>query len=144
MALAGLKAGAAERDPLIERDAVAEDRGLADDDAGAVVDEEPGADLGGVVDLDPGERPREVGERARKHRHARAVERVGDAMGQHGLDPGPAREHLEPSHAERGRIALARRLDVATHLAHQRVEAVHHHRVATAAGVYAAKNGIDM
>ena len=46
MALAGLLAGAAERDALVERDVVADDRRLADDDAHAVVDEEAVADGG--------------------------------------------------------------------------------------------------
>ena len=44
----------AERHALIELDVVADDRRLADDDAGAVVDEEVFADLGAGVDVDTG------------------------------------------------------------------------------------------
>src|SRR5438309_2290581 len=52
VALARLEAGAAERDALVERDVVADLRGLADHDTGAVVDEETLPDLCGGVDLD--------------------------------------------------------------------------------------------
>ena len=97
MALAGLEAGAAERHALVERHVVADRRGLADHDARAVVDEEALADLRGVVDLDPGQRPRGVGDRARQQRHAGLVQRVRDAVREQRLDARPGREHLRRS-----------------------------------------------
>ena len=69
--LAVLLAGAAERDALVERDVVADDRRLADDHAHAVVDEEALADGGAGVDLDAGEEARDLGEPAREARDAR-------------------------------------------------------------------------
>ncbi len=52
MAVAALLAGAAERHLLEDRDVVADDRRLADDDAGAVIDEDAVADRHGGVDVD--------------------------------------------------------------------------------------------
>ena len=60
VALAAVLARAAERDALIEQAVVADLRGLADDDAGAVVDDEPSADLGGRVDLNARPPPRKL------------------------------------------------------------------------------------
>ena len=48
-------AGAAQGDALVERDVVADDRGLADDDAHAVIDEEAAADLRAGMNLDAGD-----------------------------------------------------------------------------------------
>jgi hypothetical protein len=45
---------AAEGHAMVERDVIADLAGLADHHAHAVVDEEPPADLGARVDLDPG------------------------------------------------------------------------------------------
>ena len=53
--LAGLVAGAAERDALVEHTVVAHNGGLADDDAHGVVDKEMLADLCGRVNLDAGD-----------------------------------------------------------------------------------------
>ena len=56
VALAAREARAAERDALVHRHVVADLGGLADHDAGAVVDEEAAPDLRGRVDLDAGAR----------------------------------------------------------------------------------------
>ena len=53
--LAGLVAGAAERDALVEHTVVAHNGGLADDDAHGVVDKEVLANLRGRVNLDAGD-----------------------------------------------------------------------------------------
>ena len=55
VALAGLVAGAAERDALIEHAVVAHNGGLADDNAHGVVDKEMFADLRGGMNLDAGD-----------------------------------------------------------------------------------------
>lgn len=55
VAFAGLVAGAAERDALIEHAVVAHNGGLADDDAHGVVDKEVLANLRGRVNLDAGD-----------------------------------------------------------------------------------------
>jgi hypothetical protein len=55
VALAGLVAGAAECDALVEHAVVAHDGGFADDDAHGVVDKEVLANLRGRVNLDAGD-----------------------------------------------------------------------------------------
>ena len=53
-----LHRAAAEGDPVVEHHVVADLGGLADDDAHAVVDEEPVPDDGTGMDLDPRDRAR--------------------------------------------------------------------------------------
>jgi hypothetical protein len=53
MAFALLPGRAAERDAVIQRAVVADLGGLTDDDAHAVIDEEPPPDARGRMDLDP-------------------------------------------------------------------------------------------
>ena len=55
MTLAGLVAGAAERDALVEHAVVAHDGSLANNDAHGVVDKEALADLRGGMNLDAGD-----------------------------------------------------------------------------------------
>ena len=66
MALAGLVAGAAKRDALVERAIIADDSGLADDDAHSMVDEEPSADLGTRVNFHTRHEARELRRYARE------------------------------------------------------------------------------
>ena len=113
VALAALEAGAAQRHPLVERHPVADLRGLADHHAGAVVDEELAADPRRRVDLDPGHRAGQVGDRPRRQRHPGLAQRVRDAVGEQRLHAGPAGEDLEGRDPLRGRVAIARRGDVA-------------------------------
>ena len=107
VALAGLEAGAAERDALVERHVGAELGRLADHDAHPVVDEQAVADPRRRVDLDPGQRARHVGQRARDDRHVRGVERVRDAVREQRVQAGPAREDLgrRDAASPRGRAA---------------------------------------
>jgi len=84
-----------------------------------VIDEEALSDLGSVVDLDSGQRPRRVGDRAWQHGNAAGVEGVRDAVGQERLDAGPADQHLDRADTERRGVALARGLDIAAQLARQ-------------------------
>ena len=56
MAFAGRPGRAAERDAVIERHVIADLGGLADDDAGAVIDEEAVSDRRARMDIDIGEK----------------------------------------------------------------------------------------
>jgi hypothetical protein len=60
MALAGLLAGAAERDTLVEGDMVADDRRFADHNSHTMVDEEATADLSAGMDFDAGDKAAEL------------------------------------------------------------------------------------
>jgi hypothetical protein len=117
VALAGLEAGATERHALIERDVVADLRRLPDHDAHAVVDEQPLADPRRRVDLNPGQRARHVGQRARRERHPRARQRVRDAVGQQRVQARPAGDDLGRRDVPRRRVALTHGRDVPPQLA---------------------------
>src|SRR5688572_21808794 len=78
--LVDLEALRAKRHALVERHAVAHDRGLADDDAGAVVDEELAPDRRAGVDVDAGAPVRVLGDEPRQQRDLEAVEDMGDAV----------------------------------------------------------------
>ena len=54
MAFSGIFTGTAERHALVERDIVTDNRGFADHDTAAVVDEQAMPDLGAGVDFDAG------------------------------------------------------------------------------------------
>ena len=116
VALAGLEARAAERDALVHRHVVADLSRLADHDAHAVVDEQPLADLRRRVDLDPGQRAREVRERARRHRDAGGVQRVRHAVHEQRVQARPAGQDLGGRDAGGRRVALAHGRHVAPQL----------------------------
>ncbi len=75
-----------ERDALIEFDVIADDGGLSDHGARAVIDEEASPDLCSRVDVDSGAGVGMFGDDARNHRHARAMEPMRDAICSHGFD----------------------------------------------------------
>ena len=107
MALAGREAGAAERHALVHRHVLADLGGLADHDAHAVVDEQPVADLGRRMDLDPGQRARDVGQQraarpARRRRRARARRGALSSA----CTPGQRGEDLGGRDVRGGRVAL--------------------------------------
>ena len=76
VALAGLVAGAAERNALVEHAVVAHDGGFADDDAHGVVDKEVLANLRGRVNLDAGDMTGEL----REHTGERSVAVLPEPM----------------------------------------------------------------
>ena len=80
VALAARHARAAERDVLIEQAVVADLRCRADDDAGAVVDDEPSADLGGRVDLNARPPPRKLRDPTAKESQPVFIEPVRHAV----------------------------------------------------------------
>ena len=95
VALAGGKAGAAERHALIQGHVVADLGGLADHHPHPVVDDEARADLRRRVDLDPGHRARERRDQPRQQRHAGAVQRVREPMGEQRVQARPRGEDLQ-------------------------------------------------
>src|SRR5579862_339955 len=88
VALAFFAAGAAERDSLVEQDIISDLGGLADYDSGAVIDEEASADGGAGMDLDSGEEAAGLGDHSRNERDAPAIEPMGEAMSQNGVEAG--------------------------------------------------------
>ena len=94
----------AERHALVDFDVVADARGLADDDAGAVVDEEMVADLRPRVDVAAGFFVRVLGDEAGNEGHAQFVEDVGDALQRDHEHAGVGEDDLVD--AARGRISI--------------------------------------
>jgi len=80
MALTDVLARTAERHALIEQAVVADLGRLADDDAGAVVDDEAAADRRAGVDLDPGPELRPLRHGAGNEKAAAAVKPVRDTV----------------------------------------------------------------
>ena len=78
MAVAVILAGAAERDAVQHRDVVADHRGLADHEAGGVIEEDAAADLGGRMDV------------ALEHRRRAALQVIGEVLA--ALVPQPVRQ----------------------------------------------------
>ncbi len=110
--LTGLLACSAEGDPLIQRDVVADDGGLADHNAHPMVDEEAQADGGSGVDLDSGQPACDLREEAREPMSPMAPEPVVRAMGPQRVQSGVVEQHAE--RRRRRRIALAHRSNVFT------------------------------
>ena len=109
-ALAAARGQRAERHALVELDMVADLGGLADDDAGAVIDEEVLADLGTRADVDAGAGVRELSHDARDDRHLLLVEHVCDTVHVDGVETGIREDDLLLG-AGRG-IAVEQRLHV--------------------------------
>jgi hypothetical protein len=84
----------AQGDALVELHVVADDGRLADDDAGAVVDDHGVAQRRAGVDVDAGPLVRPFGQHARQERHAQFVEAVGDAVDGDGEEAGVGQDHL--------------------------------------------------
>ena len=113
MAVAFLLAGAAQRHAVQHRDVVFHHRGLADDDAGGVVDHDAAAEPGGGMDVDA----EQFGNAAlEKQRHALALlgpQPVGDAIAFERMDPLEEQERLDMGMA--GGIALEHGREVGAH-----------------------------
>ena len=110
MAVAVLLAGAAERHAVQHRHVVADRRGLADHEAGGVIEEDAAADLGRRMDV------------ALEHRRRAALQVIGEILA--ALVPEPVRQPMRLDGVEAlvvehrldeavgGRIAVERRDDV--------------------------------
>ena len=92
--MAVARAERAERHALIELDVVADDRRLADDDAGAVVDEEIFADLRAGVDVNAGRTVGILAHDARDERNLALVELVRYAVDEDRVQAGVGEDDL--------------------------------------------------
>ena len=95
MPLAVLLAGAAQRYALVQRHVVADLRRFADDDARAVVDEQPVADRRAGVNLDAGAAFTVLGYQARQQDMAFFVQPVGKPVRSQCLDAGITEHDLQ-------------------------------------------------
>jgi hypothetical protein len=118
MTLAGLGIGPpaarAERHLVVHRDVVPDPGGLTDDDAGAMVNEQPAADPGSGVDLDAGEHSGHKGQSARNQGQSPPVQPMGNPVRPHRPYAG-IEQHLEYADAVQCRIAAARRPHIIEH-----------------------------
>ena len=110
MALALFLARAAQRHPLIDDDAFLHFRGLADDDAHAVIDEHPRRDLCGRMDLDARQKLGKLRRHARKQLQADAVQEVRPPVPGERMHPRIGEQDLKL--IARGGVVLLRRGDV--------------------------------
>jgi hypothetical protein len=110
----GWAAPGAEGDLVVHRHVGTDTRGLPDHHTGAVVDEQPAADPGTGVDLDPGEQPHHLRHHPRKQRYPAPMQAMRDPVGPHRPHP-RVEQNFEHSDAGQGRIAAACRADVFEH-----------------------------
>ena len=73
MSFAPLESGTPQRYALIQQNVIAQLGGLADDNAHAMVDEKPVADGGSRMDLNAGQKTRELGNQTRHDKPAPLV-----------------------------------------------------------------------
>ncbi len=105
VALAGVLAGTAERNTVVNRAVVADLGGLADDDAHAVVDEQALADLRAGMDLDAGHMPRKLRESTREEKVLVLIEPVCLAVVKQSVEALIEEDDLE--RGARRRVAVA-------------------------------------
>lgn len=84
------KVQSAESDPLVDRDALPDDRGFPDHHTGAVIDEKAFPDLSPGMDVDSGSVMHPLIHNAWNKDQALMVEEVGEAMDRNGLQSGIA------------------------------------------------------
>ena len=99
-----------EGHPLVEFDAVADPRCLANHDAGAVIDEESPADGGAGMDVDAGLAVRILGHHPRNQRDLETIELVCHTIDRDSRQTGVAKDDLV--RALGGRVAVERCLNV--------------------------------
>lgn len=92
--LAGTGRQAAQGDALINLDPLADLGGLADDDAGSVVDEEVLADGGAGVDVNAGETVGVLGHDAGNEGHLQQVQLMCQAVDHDGVETGVGEDDL--------------------------------------------------
>ena len=112
--LAGLlvagEAEGAQRHSLVKLDSLADLGRLADDDAGAVIDEEPPADRGAGMDIDAGLAVCVLGHHPGDQRNVETIKLVSHAINGDGRQAGVAKDDLVG--ALGGRVAVKRGLHV--------------------------------
>ena len=85
---------AAEGDPLIDRAVVADLGGFADHHADAVIDEQALADRGAGMDVDRGQHPPDMRDKAAEKIPAVPPQPISGAMEQQDLEAGIAKHHF--------------------------------------------------
>ena len=108
--LALARGGGAQGDTLVDLGMAANDRGLADDNAGAVVDEEVLPYLRAGADVDARDAVSVLAQQARDQRHLQLLQLVCHAVGEDGEEAGVANEDL--LEAARRRVAVEGGVDV--------------------------------
>jgi hypothetical protein len=107
MALPLLFPGAAVSDSLIEEAIVSYLRSLSDYDAHSVIDHEPRAYVRSGMDFNPGEQPRDMGEKSGQDRYPCVPEHVIYAVKKNGVKTRVREKDLEST--SRGGIAFENR-----------------------------------
>ena len=102
MALAGVLAGAAQRDAVVDGAVVTDLSRLAEDDAHAVVDEQAPADPGTGVDLDAGLMPAALADPPCQKKVPALIQPVRDAVIDQNVKAGVQQNDLQ--HAARGGV----------------------------------------
>ncbi len=104
VALAGLFAGAAQSDPLVDGDVLAHLGGLPYDHSGSMVYEQPLAQSRPRVNVDAGDEPPDLRDQARQQGHVALPESVGRSMKPHRVQTRVAGDHFQ--RAAGGRVPL--------------------------------------
>ena len=99
-----------QRDTLVDLYMIADGGGLADDDTGAMVDEEVFADGGTGVDVDAGNGVRMLGHDPGQHGNTHGVKDMGQPVNGNGKQAGIAEDDL--IYTEGGRVALKEGLHI--------------------------------
>ena len=105
MALAGVLAGTAQGDAVVDRAVVADLRRLTKDDAHAVVDKELAPDLGAGVDLDAGQVARQLADKTGQEETPVVVQKMCDLVRDQHMKAGVQDDDLR--HIARGRVLIA-------------------------------------
>ena len=95
MSLAALLPRPAQGDPLVHGDVVADRSGLTDDDAHTMVDEDSLTNSGSRVNLDPGDRPIQLGQQAGGQEETSAPQPVRYAVQRDGVESGRGQNRLD-------------------------------------------------
>ena len=110
MAFARFLAGTAQGDALIEGAVVPDDGSFADDHAGAVVDEQPLADLRTGMDLDAGQKPGALADHPCGEVFFVGMERVGQPIQHQRVESRVEEQYLRAGAG--GRVLLADGIDI--------------------------------
>jgi len=114
MPLALLLASAAQRHSLVKQHVVADLSRFPDHDAGAMVYEEPPPDGRARMNFDAGQEAAELGDQARQQGHTPAVQAMGQAVQQDGMQTRITEQNFR--HALGGRIPLEGRMNLLSDL----------------------------
>ena len=101
---------AAQGDPVIQGDVIANLRSLADDHTGAMINEQSASDGGAGMDIDIGDPAGDKRHPARQQFPVLAPESVRHPVHEYGVDARISKQNLQPR--TRGRIAIEHTVDI--------------------------------